>query len=230
MVIYLEVIGGTDQGLKFKAEQGLQIGRSRGQIQLNDPKISGLHAEIQKNERDQWVLVDLGSSNGLIINGRKVKKITLLPNVVFEVGRTQLRVLALEEEVAEALGNIITWRHQLTALLSSEALTNQPPAIAPEPLSQALKLRFIQGIQADQEFTIGYVPRLAGSRSLDIELQDEHAPEEAFRIHAGPRQPFIENLAPTRVQLNKKTFSKEPLNDGDVISYGNSLIKVAYLP
>lgn len=229
MVTFIEVLTGADEGLKFKAEAGIQIGRSKGHVILNDSKISGLHAEVQIDARGQLVLIDLDSSNGLIINGRNVKRIALLPGVVFELGRTQLKVFQMEELDAEAYGAVITWRTTLREELPKLEGHNVLPPNPPEPFVAALRLNFIQGVQADQAIVLGYGPRWAGSLSMDVELLDEEAPEKAFVIEPGPGVAFIKSLAPTRVYLNQKLFDKEPLNDGDQVSFGNTIILVSYL-
>jgi hypothetical protein len=229
MITFIEVIAGNDEGLKFRAEAGIQLGRSRGQIILSDPKISGRHAEIQIDAKGQLILVDLDSSNGILINGQNVKKIALLPGVVFEIGRTQLKVVQMNEDDAEALGAIVTWRAAIKDDVLKMPGENKQLAEVPAALSPFLKLTFIQGLQTDQVFPIGYVPRTAGTHSLDLELLDPEAPENAFRIVQGPGQAMIESLAPTRVFLNKKLFVKAPLNEGDQISFGQSVLKVNYL-
>lgn len=229
MITFLEVIGGNDEGLKFRAEPGIQLGRARGQVILSDPKVSSLHAEIQVDAKGQLILVDLDSSNGLLINGQNVKKIALLPGVVFEMGRTQLKVVQLDEHDAIALGAIVTWRAAIKDDVLKLPGENQLLPESPVSLSPFLKLTFIQGLQTDQVFSVGYVPRTAGSHSLDLELLDPEAPERAFRILQGPGQAIIESLAPTRVYLNKKLFIKAPLNEGDQISFGQSILRVNYI-
>jgi hypothetical protein len=53
-------------------------------IRLEVPNISGRHAELRLH-RGQWVVIDLGSSNGTKVNGDKIKKKKLSPGdeVVF---------------------------------------------------------------------------------------------------------------------------------------------------
>jgi hypothetical protein len=52
---------------------GAVVGRSRDcDITLSDPNVSRHHAEIRPDGRGGWVVVDLGSTNGVQLNGRKV--------------------------------------------------------------------------------------------------------------------------------------------------------------
>lgn len=229
MIVFLEIVAGPDEGLKFKAEEGLMIGRVTGEIILNDPKISALHAVIELNSKGQLSLVDQGSSNGLVINGKKVKHITLLPGVVFEIGRTHVRVIQIEEDAALAYGDIITWRAILREEIPKLGGKNVSNGSHIQPLSSAIVLQFLQGVQADEVITLGYAPRSAGFHSIDICLLDDDAPEKAFEIQSKAGQAIIKNLAPTRVYLNKDLFKEAALNEGDQISFGNTIIKVGYI-
>jgi Protein of unknown function (DUF3662)/FHA domain len=50
---------------------GAVIGRSRDcDVTLNDPNVSRRHAEIRPDDRGGWIVEDLGSTNGVKVNGR----------------------------------------------------------------------------------------------------------------------------------------------------------------
>jgi pSer/pThr/pTyr-binding forkhead associated (FHA) protein len=52
---------------------GVTIGRSRQcDVVLNDPNVSRQHAEIRPRG-GSWVLSDLGSTNGSVLNGRRIE-------------------------------------------------------------------------------------------------------------------------------------------------------------
>ena len=51
----------------------LLIGRSRDcDVTLDDPNVSRRHAEL-RNEDGRWIVTDLGSTNGIKVNGRRVE-------------------------------------------------------------------------------------------------------------------------------------------------------------
>lgn len=229
MVTFIEIVEGANEGSRFKVEEGLTIGRSRADIVIKDPKASGTHAQFAKDGKGQFVLLDMDSSNGIHISGRRVKKVALLSGVIFEIGRTQFKVVTVEEELAIDFSRLITWRNVLKGKLSEIEPQGLIEEVKLESFSPALKLTFIQGIQSDEEIILGYGPRSAGSDSLDIELLDEDAPKEAFELHPGPGMVEIKIKSPGRVQLNNRSIDAEMLKDGDLISLGNTLIKVAYL-
>lgn len=52
----------------------ITIGRmSNNDVVLSDPNVSRRHAEIRRNG-DEWVLIDLGSTNGVLVNGKVSKE------------------------------------------------------------------------------------------------------------------------------------------------------------
>ena len=66
------------------------IGRSReADIVLQDPKVSRRHAELHRDD-DGWQIVDLGSTNGIKVNGRRVDNQPLRPGDQVTIGVTDL--------------------------------------------------------------------------------------------------------------------------------------------
>lgn len=205
------------------------MGRSKADIVIKDPKISSTHAQFVLDGKGQLTLQDLDSSNGIHISGRRVKKVALLPGVIFEVGRTQFKVITVEEEQAIDFSRFVTWRTILRESLidAPDKISNSKAGI--QSFTPTLRLQFLQGIQAEEEIILGYGPRTAGSNGLDIELLDEDAPRDAFELIPGPGMVEIKIKARGQVLLNNKSISSDMLKDGDLISVGNTLIKVSYV-
>ncbi len=66
------------------------IGRSKDcDIQVIDPNVSRQHAEITRSG-DAYTLVDLGSTNGIEVEGRRVKEVPLEDGSRFTVGSTEV--------------------------------------------------------------------------------------------------------------------------------------------
>jgi hypothetical protein len=66
------------------------IGRSReADIQVEDPNVSRRHAEVQQ-EGATWWLVDLDSTNGVEVGGKRVKRVKLEDGARFTVGSTEI--------------------------------------------------------------------------------------------------------------------------------------------
>ncbi|MGZ3773742.1 MAG: FHA domain-containing protein [Pseudobdellovibrionaceae bacterium] len=228
MVTFIEIVKGSNEGSRFKVEDGLTIGRSKADIIIKDPKISSTHARFAYDSRGQLILNDMDSSNGIHIGGRRVKKVSLLPGVTFDIGRTQFKVVIVKEDIARDFSRIVTWRNILIDKLSTLEDKNYT-VVCLQRFYPTLKLTFLQGIQTDEEIVLGYGPRTAGANSLDIELLDEEAPKEAFELHQGTGSIEIKIKALGRVTVNNISVAADILKDGDLISFGNTLIKVTYL-
>ena len=71
--------------------QGGTIGRSRDcDVVLEDTGASRRHAEIRP-QPDGWTLQDLGSTNGVRVNGRPIHEVrSLRPGDRIEIGSTEI--------------------------------------------------------------------------------------------------------------------------------------------
>ncbi len=58
-------------------------------VVLADPAVSRKHAGIRKLDGNTYELADLGSTNGIYVNGHKVPKKTLEPGDIIRVGNTE---------------------------------------------------------------------------------------------------------------------------------------------
>jgi Protein of unknown function (DUF3662)/FHA domain len=66
------------------------IGRSRDcDLTLDDPNVSRRHAEL-RNEDGHWLVADLGSTNGVKVNGRRVEEQVLQPGDELALGLARL--------------------------------------------------------------------------------------------------------------------------------------------
>jgi len=67
------------------------IGRSRQcDVVVNDPNVSRRHAEVRR-EAGAYVVVDLDSTNGILVNGQEVKRAALADGDRLQLGTTALR-------------------------------------------------------------------------------------------------------------------------------------------
>ncbi|MDQ3341072.1 MAG: FHA domain-containing protein [Myxococcota bacterium] len=72
------------------ADEVTTIGSVAGNtVVLADPAVSRKHAGIRKLDGNTYELADLGSTNGIYVNGHKVPKKTLEPGDIIRVGNTE---------------------------------------------------------------------------------------------------------------------------------------------
>ena len=66
------------------------LGRSReSDCVFRDPNISRRHAELRRGPTGDWQVVDLGSTNGVKVNGRRVESSRLSPGDEVTLGTTR---------------------------------------------------------------------------------------------------------------------------------------------
>ena len=67
------------------------IGRSKdADVQVNDPNVSRRHAELRQEGGATYWLIDLDSTNGVEVNGERVKRAKLSSGDSFTVGSTEI--------------------------------------------------------------------------------------------------------------------------------------------
>src|SRR6266511_1350574 len=95
------VFDGTRREVK---ERRIVIGRSRDcDIQLADSNVSRRHAELRQEGASYWI-VDLGSTNGIEVNGKRVKRAKLSDGDTITLGSTDVRFGGESEWSALAAG------------------------------------------------------------------------------------------------------------------------------
>jgi pSer/pThr/pTyr-binding forkhead associated (FHA) protein len=75
---------------------GFVIGRGTdADVRINDPGISRQHAEVRVSGTGPAAhaeIVDLGSTNGILVNGHKVQRALLAEGTRIEIGSTRMLV------------------------------------------------------------------------------------------------------------------------------------------
>ena len=69
-------------------------------ITINDPSISRRHCQFTLNSEEALVVRDLGSTNGIYIDGRRVDKAIVQPGTLVQIGAITLRPEWTEEAPA----------------------------------------------------------------------------------------------------------------------------------
>ena len=87
---------GPRRGKFYPIHHGTVIGRKEGDLILDDPKVSGSHAKFTM-EDDDFYIWDFGSANGTAVNGKKIRKATLLEeNDLIKIGETVFVIKLLD--------------------------------------------------------------------------------------------------------------------------------------
>ncbi|MGQ9574671.1 MAG: ATP-binding protein [Thermoguttaceae bacterium] len=166
----LFVIRGTDQGSRFELDgPTIGVGRdSSNAVQLHDSEVSRQHAELRR-VGEEYLLVDLNSSNGTFVNGRPIQSCRLASGDHVQVGSTLLLYTGPSEQPDEDLAAKVDISAQAAADDQSHIIHSVRQAegsrlfeldgeLAPEGAAGAAT-----GLQAI------YRAALAASRTLDID-------------------------------------------------------------
>jgi len=79
-----------DREARVLAGERVLVGRSREcDIRIDDPNVSRRHCELRRQDGG-WVIVDLNSTNGVKVNGRRVDQAHLSPGDEITLGLTRL--------------------------------------------------------------------------------------------------------------------------------------------
>jgi pSer/pThr/pTyr-binding forkhead associated (FHA) protein len=86
-----ELVELTVDGTRHEVKQRrVVLGRSRDcDIQLSDTNVSRRHAELRQEGASYW-MVDLGSTNGMEVNGKRVKRAKLRDGDTVTLGSTDV--------------------------------------------------------------------------------------------------------------------------------------------
>lgn len=227
MALFFNIVRGDQEGRRFEIREGLSIGRIKGDIVLDDAKVSSLHAQVKKEDKDKFVLVDNNSSNGLLINGKRVEKASLLPGTIIQIGHAFLKVVEdNSDENSELLEE--DWLDILKDhfLMGKTAVKAFDRGVA--PFESPLRLTFIQGIQTDQVWEIAYGPRSFGHSFPEFPLHEPNCPDHCFTLTPNPEGALFKTEIPKEIFLNGEQKSAEKLKEGDLIHIGDTIIKVEF--
>jgi two-component system, cell cycle response regulator len=113
----LVVVGGPDIGKRARLERSTEVGRDpEALFPLADDSVSWRHFRIEDRGAGEWALVDLGSTNGTIVNGARMTDARLKPGDRVFVGNT---ILEFQEQDAIQEG----FSAELERLLSVDELS-----------------------------------------------------------------------------------------------------------
>jgi pSer/pThr/pTyr-binding forkhead associated (FHA) protein len=242
---FLQIVSGARQGLNvpLPADGGtLVIGRKRGDLLLEDPLVSGRHCQIAARE-GKYVLKDLGSTNGTLVDGRLVHEVTLRPGAEVSVGGSKMLLYVGEEVVEEQESNPnrptasqldIAWLldEELVELRGSGERTRTQADVIGQDLRLPPGLNATVEVVAGQDlgktfrFTRGNVSigRRQGEVPLtDVEVSRNHAVVEVF----GREMIFLRDLGSTNgTYHNGRRVAVSRLQNGDTIGCGKTVMKL----
>ena len=240
---FLKVVSGTraSPDIPLPNDRPFVIGRKRGDHIIEDGLASAAHAQILADENG-WVIRDLGSTNGTLVDGRLVRESELRPGAEITIGKTRFVLfvgLAEEAEEEQALEGKDT-RVEIAWFLEEELLELEgSPDRTESPADMInLDLRLPPGLKAVVEVVAGQdagkvfrltrgnisIGRKLGEVPLtDIEVSRRHSAIEVF----GREMIFLRDLGSTNgTYHNGRRIEVSRLKHGDTIGIGQTVLKL----
>lgn len=240
---FLQILTGPRAGqtVPLTSLQVLTVGRKRGDLLIEDPLVSGQHCRLSF-EDGAFVLRDLGSTNGTMVDGRLVREVRLKPGAEITVGASQLVLFVGEDERAAMTSDssIAAARLDIAWLLDEELVelrgSSERTRASGDVISQDLRLppglNAVVEVVAGQDagkvyrFTRGNVTvgRRQGEVPLsDVEVSRRHAVVEVF----GREMIFLRDLGSTNgTYHNGRRVAVSKLQSGDTIGCGKTVMKL----
>ncbi len=165
-MLTLLVLQGPDKGRRFELPDSTTlVGRDSRQLPLTDNTVSRRHCELVPAENGDWMLRDLGSSNGTYVNGGRVAKVHALKlGDQVRVGRT-IMVFGAQPGVTRSSGGSVSLAGAEAGMDSSimhtVASSEDSMVLAvPEPAAAAmtnLKVLYQLGAALGSSFDVDHV-------------------------------------------------------------------------
>ena len=211
----LKALSGPIEGRRFPITETVLLGRSKGDILLEDGATSNPHAEIKVHEGGVVMIVDKASKNGIYVNGVKKIKSILEEGSVFQIGNIKFEVQSIDDPKD-------TWFQNL--IKASKDIENQPQHL--ESFHKEVYLHFLEGPQEGKVELLTYGPRSFGSELVEGALFDEQAQGTTFTLSPKDEDVIFQTPCPQTVFLNNKSQAEAKIKNGDLISVGWTTIKV----
>lgn len=105
----------------------IRIGRAVDcDIQIAVPEVSRRHAELIQVEKDVWIIKDLDSTHGCMVNGERIRELTIKPGLEVTIGPAILRFDNLTERIGRELDESIEGEEETAERAAGPAAETLP--------------------------------------------------------------------------------------------------------
>ena len=126
MAFYLYLTLGPLDGKRIRLRHKLTLGRTGAHINLQDPKVSNIHAQVLKDEEGNWSVRDIGSRNGVYYEGNRCKRIVLKEGMSIFIGDHKLTLQWVDKKEQASKKNALKpWKWKENLLNFCHDITSQ---------------------------------------------------------------------------------------------------------
>lgn len=227
---FLRVVSGARQGtsVPLQPDASLVIGRARGDLRLDDPLVSSAHCRVVCRG-GRYILQDLGSTNGTLVDGRAVQDTVLRPGSEVVVGDTHLMVFDADAmEHSEGPGDAVAWllNEEKRAADAIDAPSLDPALCAISGLSLGLKV--LAGQDRATTFPLTHAHSVLGRSQGEVPLSDAEVSRQHVAIETfGHGMVFIRDLGSTNGSYhNGRRVHVAQFAVGDTLGCGKSVMRL----
>ena len=188
LMAWLETADG--ENYKLTVDNDLTLGRSRyNVVVVDDHQISRNHALVRSEGKDEYMLIDLGSTNGTYLNGRKIHRpVFLADRDLIELGST--RLVYRENRFDPGSGRASTTqdatvfavkkRYCYLLIIDIAGFTDLSQKVPPEDLGPAVE-EWIFSCRKIIERNFGVINRYLGDAVFAFWDGEKTAPEPVYK-------------------------------------------------
>ncbi len=221
-------LDGNVLGYHFLEKERFGIGRKpNNELHIDDSSVSKEHAVIVTVGNDQ-ILEDLGSTNGTLVNGIKIKKHILQNNDVIDIGRYQLRYINQKAKPGVDSDRTIMMMpvmnlgrgeggSETSAQTSAQAGATVSVARAANDIFPLGGIQGLEGPHAGQTLELNRPLATFGKAGIQVAVINRRPHGYSITRVEGKKQPLV----------NGQAISEEaqPLQDGDQIEVGGEILR-----
>lgn len=221
-------LDGDVLGYHFLEKARFGIGRKpHNEMQIDDSSVSKEHAVILTVGNDQ-ILEDLGSTNGTLVNGAKIKKHILQNNDVIDIGRYQLRYInqkakpGMDADRTIMMMPVMNLRHgekqsETPAQTTDQVDTAVSVARAANDNFPLGGVKCLEGAHAGQTLELSRPLATFGKAGVQVAVINRRPQGYSITLVEGKKQPLVNGQAiKEEAQL---------LQDGDEIEVGGEMLR-----
>ncbi len=222
MAVYiLQVTSGPSSGVSVSFFGGsVTIGRDpSSNLCINDANVSRTHAQLTDNGREV-VLRDLNSTNGTMVNGRRIADAVIGLGDVIHVGNSQILLSEAQQSPGYAAPG--AYAHQ-----APSRRERYPNRLESGPRTYSIQVTSGQSAGVSVSFSRGSVT-IGRDPSTDLRVNDMQVSRSHAQLTHNGREVVLRDLNSTNgTTLNGRYVAEAVVRPGDVIGIGDSHIQIA---